>query len=248
MLIFRIGFVICSIVLETYYSPDGNTCLRLCLLQQELAIHTFTIATAITLDNITDSFHNSADFIANQIIFIHLLYHDIRNAFRRHEFNTQRIRAAQLQNAQSQDRTRLQHARASSQNRGQPVPPPRNQRQRPRTHLLRIHMKPGAKVIDYTTEFRTYAPVSRLRDNALALLYCHGLPERIQRELDREENLHTLAQVQKAAAYLDWAYWASRERRERDEGRGGGSRTSGGQQQQARPQGTSELRHNKWTV
>jgi hypothetical protein len=105
-------------------------------------------------------------------------------------------------------------------------------------HLLRIRMKPGAKVIDYTTEFRTYAPVSRLGDNALALLYRHGLPERIQRELDREENLHTLAQVQKAAADLDWAYWASRERRERDEGGGGGgSRTSGGQQQQARPQG-----------
>jgi hypothetical protein len=99
-------------------------------------------------------------------------------------------------------------------------------------------MKPGSKVIDYTTEFRMYAPVSHLGDNTLALLYCHGLPERIQRELDREENLHTLAQVQKAAADLDWAYWASRERREREEGGGGGgSRMSGGQQQRACLQG-----------
>jgi hypothetical protein len=64
MLIFCISLATYALIIENYYSPNGNTCLQLRLLQQDLPIYTFTLATAITIDHITDGFQNSADFIA----------------------------------------------------------------------------------------------------------------------------------------------------------------------------------------
>lgn len=77
--------------------------------------------------------------------------------------------------------------------------------------LYRLRMQPNQRIVDFTAEFMIDAPVSKMDDYALALLYYEGLPVRIKNEVTRQGRPETIDPLTRLATRIDRTYWESRD-------------------------------------